>query len=166
MRGKDCAERLEERRRLAVDRVRDGYEPQEVADFLGVEVRSVYRWLAAYRQSGPAGLAALSGRGRPQKLTANQTAEILSWLELDPQEFGFPTSRWTAPRPALVVQGEFGVRFHPGYLNAWLQGHGISPQIPSRAARERDPQGTDHWVNRTWPAIKKSLPNRSDHYLQ
>jgi transposase len=151
---------------LAVARLLDGYAPQEVADFLGVEVRSVYRWLAAYRQSGEAGLAALSGRGRPSKLTADQTEEVLSWLGRDPQEFGFPTPRWTAPRLALVVEGAFGVRFHPGYLNAWLQAHGISPQIPSRVARERDPQAIDQWVGRTWPAIKKSPPGRSRHYLQ
>jgi transposase len=151
---------------LAVARLLEGYEPQEVADFPGVEVRSVYRWLAAYRQGGAAGLAALSGRGRPQKLTADQAEEVLLWLECDPQAFGFSTSRWTAPRLAQVVQAEFGVQFHPGYLNAWLQGHGISPQIPGRVARERDPQAIDRWVGRTWPAIKKSPPDRGRHHLQ
>jgi transposase len=166
MRAKECAERLEERRRVAVDRVLEGYEPQEVADFLGVEVRSVYRWLAAYRQNGTAGLVALSGRGRPRKLDPDQTEAVLSWLGCDPQEFGFPTSRWTAPRLAMVVQGVFGVRFHPGYLNAWLQAQGISPQIPSRVARERDPQAIDRWMSQTWPAIKKSPPERSRHYVQ
>ena len=166
MRGQNGAERLEERRRLAVARVREGYEPQEVADFLGVDVRSVYRWLAAWRQSGGAGLVALPGRGRPPKLTDEQTAEILSWLECNPQAFGFPTARWTAPRLAVAVEGAFGVRFHPGYLNAWLQNHGISPQIPSRAARERDPQAIQRWVTLDWPAIKKSPPERGHHYLQ
>lgn len=166
MRAQDSAERLEARRHLAVARVLEGYEPQEVADFIGVEVRSVYRWLAAYRQSGATGLAALSGRGRPSKLTAEQTDEVLSWLERDPQEFGFPTPRWTAPRLALVVEGAFGVQFHSCYLNAWLQEHGISPQIPSRVARERDPQAINQWMGRDWPAIKKSPPDRSCHYLQ
>ena len=47
-----CGE-LEARRRLAVARLLEGYEADEVADFLGVEVRSVYRWLAAFRQAGP-----------------------------------------------------------------------------------------------------------------
>src|SRR5690242_270738 len=146
MSAQDSAERLEERRRLAVGRVLAGYEPQEVADFLGIEVRSVYRWLAAWRQSGEAGLAALSGRGRPAKLAADQAEAILSWLACDPQEFGFATPRWTAPRLAQAIQEKFGVRFHPRYLNAWLQDHGISPQIPSRVARERDAQAIDQWV--------------------
>lgn len=69
MRPHGSCKELEERRYLAIARVLDGYTPDEVADFLGVESRSVYRWLAAFRQAGEAGLAALPMEGRPPKLT-------------------------------------------------------------------------------------------------
>ena len=47
---------LEYRRRLAVQRVEDGYSIGEVADFLGVDRRTVRRWVAAFRQHGADGL--------------------------------------------------------------------------------------------------------------
>jgi transposase len=134
----------------------DGYSPEEVADFLGVHVHSVYRWLKHYYESGEAGLERQPMPGRPPKLTARQSAAVLRWLEDEPQEFGFATSRWTAPRLAWVIEQRFGVSLHPHYLNAWLTERGISPQIPTRVARERDPVAIEHWVRYRWPRIKKS----------
>ena len=55
---------LERRRLLAVERVNEGYAPEEVAEFLGVDPSSVRRWVSAFRQDGVAGLAA-----RPVPLT-------------------------------------------------------------------------------------------------
>jgi transposase len=59
---------LEYRRRLAIERIRDGYSTQEVADFLGVDTSSVRRWLAATRRGGAAS-AARPVSGRPPSLT-------------------------------------------------------------------------------------------------
>ena len=44
MRTTGSPEVLEYRRRLAVQRVYEGYSNQEVADFLGVDSSSVRRW--------------------------------------------------------------------------------------------------------------------------
>jgi transposase len=162
MRPHGSARELEVRRRLAITRIFDGYSPQEVADFLGVRVHSVYRWLERYRQAGDAGLAPQPMPGRPSKLTARQSAAVLRWLGHRPQEFGFATSRWTAPRLAWVIDQRFGVSLHPRYLNAWLSQRGISPQIPARVARERDPAAIAHWVRYQWPRIKKSPGHGSD----
>lgn len=156
MRPHGTCHELEGRRRLAVARFLEGYTAEEVADFLGVQPRSVYRWLACFRQGGESGLQALPMAGRPAKLSPRQTCRVLGWLERDPQEFGFPTPRWTAPRLALVIERDLGVQLHPRYLNAWLRLHGISPQIPSRVARERQPEVIAHWVRHVWPGIKKS----------
>src|SRR3954453_10749106 len=116
---------LEERRRLAVARVLEGYTAEEVADFLGVEPRSVYRWLAAFRQTGEEGLQAAPVPGRPPKLDSRQADRVLSWIQGDSQKFGFSTPRWTAPRLAIVIARELGVQLHPRYLNAWLRAHGV-----------------------------------------
>ncbi len=63
---------LEYRRQLAVQRVEDGYSTEEVASFVGVDPRTVRRWVGAFRQHGAAGLAAHPVPGRPPKLTPAQ----------------------------------------------------------------------------------------------
>ena len=68
----DTAAWQEAVRRLAVARVREGYAPGEVADFLGVSYPSVKRWAAAYRDGGDAALAARPHPGPAPKLTPRQ----------------------------------------------------------------------------------------------
>ena len=72
MRSAGTPAELERRRRLAVQRVAEGYDASEVADFLGVDPRSVRRWVAAWHQHGAAGLQARPVSGRPPKLSHTQ----------------------------------------------------------------------------------------------
>jgi transposase len=67
---------LEYRWHLAVQRVADGYSPQEVADFLGVDPSSVRRLLASFRRPGLDGLRAHPVPGRPPKLTPTQETVV------------------------------------------------------------------------------------------
>jgi transposase len=146
---------LERRRLLAVQRVEEGYATEEVAAFLGVDPSSVRRWLAAFRQHGTAGLAARPVPGRPPKLTRAQEKVVRRWLADNPTEYGFATELWTAPRLALLIEQEWGVSLHPGYLCAWLGQRGFSPQKPRRVARERDERAIAGWLAEDWPRIKK-----------
>src|SRR5215217_8563906 len=108
-------------RRLAVARVLDdGYEPREVAEFLGVGLASVYRWLGWYAAAGDGGLADAPRAGRPPKLSAAREARVRGWLAADARERGFATACWTAPRLAEAIRAQWGVAFHPRSLNRWL----------------------------------------------
>ena|SRR5271166_2541191 len=146
---------LEHRRRLAVQRVLEGYATQEVADFLGVDGATVRRWVAAFRRHGEQGLAARPAAGRPRKLTTTQEKIIRRWLTEKPSEHGFPTELWTGPRLAHLIQQEFAVRLHPRYLTAWMRERGFTPQKPQRVPRERDPEAIHQWLTTQWPRIKK-----------
>ncbi|MBX6313768.1 MAG: helix-turn-helix domain-containing protein [Isosphaeraceae bacterium] len=57
-RSKGSASELKARRRLAVQRVNEGWKPKDVAAFLGVSVRAVGNWMAAYCRAGDEGLRA------------------------------------------------------------------------------------------------------------
>lgn len=149
------AQELENRRRLAVARVAEGYAQTEVARFLGVNVRSVRRWVAAHRLEGEAGLAASTAPGQAPKLTPGQTEVVLGWLAKPATDFGFATELWTAPRVAGLIERSFGVAYHPRYLNEWLTARGITPQKPRRVPRERDQAEIDRWVAEELPRIKK-----------
>src|SRR3954465_2831020 len=120
MRTEGSPTELENRRRLAVQRVLDGSSTQEVADFLGVDPSSVRRWVAAFRNQGGEGLFPGPVSGRPPKLTLIEEKIGRRWLCGTPSEHGFETDLWTAQRLAQVIHEEFGTRLNPRYLSAWL----------------------------------------------
>jgi transposase len=150
------ASELERRRRLAVARHADGYTVEEIADFLGVTERSVWRWVAASRLTGEDGLAARPAPGRPAKLTRTQEKVVGRWLAEPPTAFGFATELWTAGRLAAVMADQFGVTYHPNYLCHWLRLRGDTPQKPERVPRERDPAAIAGWRAGAWQRIKKA----------
>jgi transposase len=155
MRSKGTPDELEHRRRLAVQRIFEGYSTQEVADFLGVDPSTVRRWVASFRDRGEPGLVAQPVPGRPRKLTCSQEKIIRRWLDESPTKHGFENELWTAPRLGRLIWEEFAVQLHPKYLSAWLQARGFSPQKPQRVPRERDPKAIAAWLESDWPRIKK-----------
>ena len=151
---------LERRRVLAVQRVFEGYTAEEVADFLGVDPRSVRRWLVDFHQHGSAGLAARPVPGRPAKLTITQEKIVRRWLADNPTDHGFPTELWTASRLAQLIDEEWGISLHPNYLSAWLRQRGYTPQLPRRIPRERDDLEIARWLAEDWPRIKRKARRR------
>lgn len=145
----------EQVRILALLRCSQGWTQEEVADFSGVHPRTVRRWKNRLRREGEAGLSNRPRCGRPPKLSAAQAEQVLGWIESSPRDFGFITERWTAPRLAAVIEDRLGVRLNHRYLNDWLRRHGVSPQIPERRPRERDPLLVQAWVRHQWPRIRK-----------
>jgi transposase len=160
MRSPGSATELERRRRLAVQRVREGYPIEEVADFLGVHRTTVSRWVAAFREQGAAGLSGRPVPGRPPKLTTTQEKIIRRWLDENPTKYGFTTELWTAARLAQLIRQEFEVGFNSRYLCAWLRDRGFTPQKPQRIPRQRDPEVIAEWLATDWPRIKKKPGGR------
>jgi transposase len=139
---------------LAVQRVQDGYSVAEVARFLGVAERSIYRWLARVRDHGErVGLKPKPHFGPKPRLNIEQDIDILTYLETRPTCHGFATDVWTAPRVAEIIERRFGIKYHPRYVNQWLRERGVTPQRPTRKAREQDPQVVDRWLSQDWPSL-------------
>src|SRR5438874_1920140 len=109
MRTTGSPEVFEFRRRLAIERLSEGYSVAEVADFLGVDPSSVRRWLSAFRRHGDDGLAARAVSGRPPKLSPTQEKVVRRWLAENPLEHGFATELWSAPRLAALIEQEFDI---------------------------------------------------------
>jgi len=154
------AEPSEELRRLAVELVEEGELPADVAERFGVAERSVWRWLKNWRESGDGSLVTKQRTGRPPKLTARLGDRLFGWLNRSPCEFGFTTERWTAPRLSTVLLRDAGVEINHRYLCDWLSRHGVTPQLPERVPRERDPQKIAAWAAEQWPLIKADVIDR------
>ena len=155
MRTKGSPDELEHRRQLAVQRYLEGDSADDIAEFLGISPRSVWRWLASFRDGGPEGLIARPVPGRPRKLHLTQEKIALRWLRGSPAEHGFATELWTAPRLAQLIEEEFGIRFNPRSLSEWLRDRGFTPQKPERVPRKRDPGAIAAWLASDWPRIKR-----------
>lgn len=135
-----------------------GRTQADVADFLGVHPVTVAKWMAAYRAGGDDALTAKPVPGRPRFLTADQEAQVRSWLLQRPTDFGFRTDLWTAARVAHLIRQRLGVAFHPSYLREWLAKRGYSPQKPVRRAKQRNPVAIDAWLGQGYPAVQKKSP--------
>jgi transposase len=98
--------------------------------------------------------------GRPPELTLLQEKIVRRWLRDSPQEHGFETDLWTAPRWARLIREEFDIGLNPRYLSAGLRERGITPQEPQRVPRERDDEAIAAWLASDWPRIKKRRGDR------
>jgi transposase len=160
MRSSGTASELEARRRRAVAKVLAGWTHAKVAEFLGIHVVTVAKWMALHRRDGDAGLTAKPTPGRPRFLSAGQERKVLRWLAGKPTAHGFRTDLWTARRVADLIRRRFGVQYHPDYLRAWLRQRGYSPQKPRRRAKQKNQPIIDQWVAEDWPRIQKKRRTR------
>lgn len=158
MRPEGSPEELERRRYRAIDLLKEGAQPVEVARVIGVDRRSVRRWWSVYRRKGASAVAARPVPGRPPKLDARQRRQLERALLRGAQACGFESELWSCPRVAQVVRREFGVHYHVDHVGRLLRSLGWSPQRPARRARERDEAAIRNWVKSEWPRVKKKRP--------
>ncbi len=62
---------------------------------------------------------------------------------------------WTCARIALVIEEEFGVRYHKAHVGRLLKELGWTPQIPIRRAIQRDESAIQRWRAEVWPDLRK-----------
>jgi putative transposase len=149
-------EQMEERRLAAARLLRQGRLSQaEIARQLGVSRASVCRWVATLAQQGRRGLAARARTGREPRLDEKAWARLGRLLDGGAVAAGFATERWTLKRLAAVIEREFGVHYHPRYLERPLKAHGFSVQRPATRAKERDERVIAVWPKREWIALQR-----------
>lgn len=156
MRPKGSAEALEMRRMIGGKMLQEGRGVREVSRLTGVSPSTVCRWKKALEAGGLEALRAQPHPGRPPKLTAKQKRKLERILLKGAQAAGFPTDLWTLERVTLVIEREFGVRYHPRYVWHILIGMGWSAQKPERRARERDEEAIAAWRTEGWATVKKT----------
>ena len=149
-------EQREERRLAGAILLRQGQVSQaQIAQKLGVSRASICRWAAALAQEGPRGLEARPIPGRLPRLDEKAWARLGRFLDRGAVAAGFATERWTLQRIAALIEREFGVHYHPRYLERPLKAHGFSVQRPATRAKERDELVIAVWPKREWVALKK-----------
>ena len=154
---------LEEIRRMAVERVREGEDPSAVISSYGFCRTTIYKWLKRARGRGR-GLRALrsqKGTGRPPKLTVKQARQVFRWINgRDPRQHGFDFGLWTRHVVAELIADKFGIELSLASVGKLLASLGLTPQKPLMRAYERDPEAIEAWKRDTYPSIAARAKRR------
>ena len=155
MRPKGSAKELEARRLLAAKHLQEGKGVRETARLVEAAPSSLSRWKQELDEGGLEALKAKPHPGRRARLSTEQKKRLEQMLLKGPQAAGFANDLWTLARVAKVIEGEFGVKYHPGHVWYILRGMGWSCQKPERRARERDEAAIEQWRTKEWVRVKK-----------
>jgi transposase len=120
MRPYGTSEDLERRRRLAIELVQQGASARRVAVELGCGRSSIFRWLKRSRES-PEALAGKPHPGRKPRLDDRCLEQLDRLLRQGAKAHGWPTDAWTARSVAVLIEQQFGVRFHPEHVRKILR---------------------------------------------
>lgn len=145
-----------EKRKTAVDAMRNGEDPRTVARILKVSVRSVFLWLAIYRTGGYDALEDKARSGRPRKVSA----EVMQWLYDsitlgDPRQHQFQFCLWTLGIVRTMLKREKGISLSKSGVSRLLSHMGLSPQRPIYRSYKQDPEELEKYLKRTFPEIRE-----------
>jgi len=160
MRTHGTPQELQRQRFRAIELLRDGRRPIQVARMLGVSPGSISKWKMLYDRHGLQALKAKPHPGPTPKLTGRQCDKLSGLLLQGPQKHGYANALWTLPRVAEVIRRHFGVKYDQSGVWHVLHRMGWSCQKPERRARERNEQAIAAWRKNDWPRIKKSPKKR------
>jgi transposase len=146
---------LEVLRIRAVEQVEAGAHPEVVAETLGLHRKTVYGWLAKYREGGKGALRARPVPGRPAKLEGRQIARLYALIVgADPRQLQFDFALWTREMVRQVIRAEFKVALSVVSVGRLLKKMGLSAQRPLHRAYEQNPEAVERWKSETYPAIR------------
>lgn len=147
-------ETLEQMRRGAVKRIEAGESPEAVATGLGINRRTIYRWLTAYHYGGEDALAAKPIPGAPPKLNAKQIAKLARMIqEKTPLQFKFEFALWTLAIIRELIKRTFDVSLSEVSVGRLMKRLGFSPQRPMYRAWQQDRTRVDQWREHEYPRI-------------
>jgi transposase len=152
-------EELERRRRRAVDLLAQGESPSLIARILGVHETSVHRWR---RLAAREGLAAKPNPGRRARLDDTQVMSLIPLLQQGAKAHGWPNQLWTCSRVAVLIERQFGVRYHRDHVRKILQQRlNWSHQKPETRAREQNTKEVERWRDDDFRRILREAWQRS-----
>jgi len=125
-----------------------------VALALGLHRKTVYGWLARYRDGGRGALLARPVPGRPPRLAPLQMRKLWTLIVgADPRQLQFEFALWTREMVRELIRREFGVGLSAVSVGRLLARMGLSPQRPAWRACQQDSEAVRRWKEEEYPAI-------------
>ena len=115
------------------------YSISSVAEILGVSPETIWRWATAYRENGMDGLHPKTRKPKPSKLTSEQKAKVLFWLDSEQSAKG-ENVHWTLERLRHAISEEFGITLGINTIWVWLRKEDRRLRVPRPRHYEADSQ--------------------------
>ena len=147
---------LTELRKRGVAAVQSGESPTQVAAALGVNLRTLFRWLAQYRRGGWGQLDARKRGGRPPKLDGRALRWIYNTVvNKNPQQLNFPFALWTAAMVRTLIAERFNIDLSHSSVCRLLNQLGLTAQRPLWRAYQQSPETVKRWLETDYPSIRR-----------
>lgn len=147
---------LQVMRQQAVKALQNGETVASVATVLGVNRRTIYRWMAQYIDGGQKALLAKPISGRPSKITEEQMLWLANAVQdQTPLQYKFEFALWSLSIIRELLQREFGIRVALSTVHRIMKLLGFSAQKPLYQACQQDTVLVRQWEQETFPAIRK-----------
>jgi transposase len=145
-----------EKRRTVIEAIQRGEPVTVVARVHGLPLRTVFLWLAKYRQGGWHALTEGKRSGRPAKVSG----PILAWLYKaitlgDPRQYHFEFCLWTLQIIRQMLRQEHGIQLSKSAVSRLLAQLGLSPQRPLYKSYKQDPKKIQRYLQRTFPGLRE-----------
>ncbi len=98
-------------RALCVLLIAEGHRPNQVAEWLGENTRTLERWRKRFVDNGLAGLVDDTSPGRPPKLGGDEWKRLQLELARPPSEFGLDGKKWQGKLLQSHLASRYGINF-------------------------------------------------------
>jgi transposase len=114
----------------------------------------------------PGGLKAIEQPGPTPGLTDADLRRLERLLAKGAKAHGWHNQLWTAARVGVLIERQFGIRYHPEHVRKILKTRlNWSSQKPRRKPRERDDKEVARWVGDEFPRIVREAFRRRAHIV-
>lgn len=137
-----------------VKMVRAGFAASAVAQFFGVSVRAVFKWVAAFSEGGQNALQAKDGAGRPPKLKPEQIQWIAKTVcDHTPDQLKFEFGLWTLKLIGQLIERQFQMSLSLPTLSKVMRQLGFTAQRPLYRAYQQDATLVQRWRTEDYPKL-------------
>jgi transposase len=118
------------RRMLAIALVLEGVDRKTAAESCGMDRQTLRDWVHRYNAEGLSGLANRRSGGRRSRLSAEQKAALVAWVETGPDPARDGVVRWRRRDLKRRIEIEFGVVMHERTVGKQLRALGLRRLVP------------------------------------
>lgn len=147
-------EALAQLRIRGVSQIRKGQSPELVAETLGVNRVTVYRWMSRFADDGYKGLKRKKAPGKSPVLNHFQMRSLYHMVvDTTPDQQKLPFALWTLAGVRECIRRRFGVELSKATLGRVMARLGFSFQRPVQRAYEQDSTLVKTWLTEEFPKI-------------